>query len=320
MASFPKMILTNSGKDMIVQAQLGQPLIFTKGKYGDSVLTEGLDPQTFTDLISPTLDLPLRSMESENSGQATITVLVARSELEIGFFGRELGLFAKIGDAGTEALFCYTNAGSQADFIPNKDDLTIPYDELIDIVTVIGNATDVSIIVDKNKIYVTAEQLEDHNTSLEAHRALAGTPNGFAILDEYAKILSGLYDFATQEEAQAGTNTTKPVNSFDIAAAIKALAGDTVIVESVIAQNGYIKFANGLIWQWLTTTTSGATSTVIYPIAFPNKVVYVNYSMLGVGTYHGAGNVNLNSMSIYRIWYNDTYPGASDVCIFAIGY
>lgn len=168
MASFPKMILTNAGKNMIVQAQLGQELIFTKGKYGNGALG-GQDQTTFTDLLSPMLDLPIQSMTSEAAAQATITVKIDRTNLNTGFFGRELGLFAKIGPSGTEQLFCYTNADSQADFIPDKNDITIPYDEFIDIVTTIGNATSVNIIYDQTAVYVTPEELDTHNTNPAAH-------------------------------------------------------------------------------------------------------------------------------------------------------
>lgn len=162
MASFPNMVLTNAGKNMIVQAQLGQELIFTQGKYGNGTVESGQDQTTFVDLINPLLNLPIQSMTNPTAGQAMITVKIDRTNLETGFFGRELGLFAKIGSSGTEQLFCYTNAGAQSDFIPDKNDSTIPYDEFIDIATVIGNATSVSILVDQTKVYVTHSDFHAH--------------------------------------------------------------------------------------------------------------------------------------------------------------
>ena len=79
---------------------------------------------------------------------------------------------------------------------------------------------------------------------------LLGASNGIAGLDVAAKLQSILYDFATELEAQAGTNTTKPINAAGVAAAISALAGGAVIVDELLAQNGYVKFSNGLILQW----------------------------------------------------------------------
>lgn len=79
---------------------------------------------------------------------------------------------------------------------------------------------------------------------------LLGASNGIAGLDAAAKLQSILYDFATELEAQAGTNTTKPINAAGVAAAISALAGGAVIVDELLAKNGYVKFSNGLILQW----------------------------------------------------------------------
>lgn len=79
---------------------------------------------------------------------------------------------------------------------------------------------------------------------------LLGASNGIAGLDVAAKLQSILYDFATELEAQAGTNTTKPINAAGVAAAISALAGGAVIVDELLARNGYVKFSNGLILQW----------------------------------------------------------------------
>ncbi len=179
MASFPKAILTNAGKNMIAQAQLGRELIFTKGKYGDGELTGSENQQTFTNLISPKLDLPIQDMVNTGNGQTNVTVLIDRTDLLNGFFGRELGLFAKIGESGTEQLFCYTNAGALSDFIPSGDDSTIPYNEFIDITTIIGNATNVSIIVDQTKIYVTRDELnaavEEMESKIEGIQVFEGS-------------------------------------------------------------------------------------------------------------------------------------------------
>lgn len=55
------------------------------------------------------------------------------------------------------------------------------------------------------------------------------------------------------------------------------------IVESDLSQNGYVKFANGLIIQW--GTSDGGVVT--FPVQFPNKVLNVIVSPLvnnsGVG-------------------------------------
>ena len=97
---------------------------------------------------------------------------------------------------------------------------------------------------------------------------LINAVNGIAGLSDSAKLLSQLYDFATELEAQAGTNTTKPINAAGVAAAISALAGGAVIVDELLAQNGYVKFSNGLILQWGSNFSTVTAETLVdYPIA-----------------------------------------------------
>ena len=101
---------------------------------------------------------------------------------------------------------------------------------------------------------------------------LLGASNGIAGLDVAAKLQSILYDFATELEAQAGTNTTKPINAAGVAAAISALAGGAVIVDELLAQNGYVKFSNGLILQWgYITESSSATDYRFFPVSFQTE-------------------------------------------------
>lgn len=162
MAAFPRILLTNAGKNMIAMAQLGQQLIFTKAQYGDGIVTEDENQEVFIKLKQAKLDLPIQSMKNPGNGQIEVTVLVDRTDLMQGFFGREIGLFAKIGETGTEQLFCYTNAGNLADYIPSKDDDDTPYHEFIDIEAIVGNSQNLTVIMDDTKIYVTKEIFDTH--------------------------------------------------------------------------------------------------------------------------------------------------------------
>lgn len=166
MAEFPKAILTDAGKNMIARAQMGEKLIFTKGKYGEGQLIASDNVEALTDLKSSKLSLPIQEMSNPQNGQTTITLLIDRANLQGGFWGRELGLFAKIEEGGTEKLFCYTNAGSQADYIAKTDSVV---SELIDIDTIVGNVDVLEVVIDKTKVYVTKEKLEEHENDPEAH-------------------------------------------------------------------------------------------------------------------------------------------------------
>ncbi len=107
--------------------------------------------------------------------------------------------------------------------------------------------------------------------------ALLNKAGGVAGLDVAAKLISDLYDFATTSEAQGGTNTTKPINAAGVAAAISTLAGGAVIVDELLAQNGYVKFSNGLILQWglVQKLTEDKTQTITLPFSVSTPILAI---------------------------------------------
>lgn len=104
--------------------------------------------------------------------------------------------------------------------------------------------------------------------------------DGVAGLDSSTKLLSQLYDFATQVEVEAGTDNTKPVNSLGVKQAIAALAGNAVIADSLIQQNGYIKFFNGFTIEWGLSESANIT----FPVTFENEC------FIGVAIHYGTNN------------------------------
>lgn len=66
----------------------------------------------------------------------------------------------------------------------------------------------------------------------------------------------------SEAEAKAGTNNTKFMTPLRVAQALAAKNGG--IVSANLAQNGYVKFANGFIVQW----GYSSSTTVIFPVAF----------------------------------------------------
>lgn len=148
---------------------------------------------------------------------------------------------------------------------------------------------------------------------------LINAANGIAGLSASAKLLSQLYDFATELEAKAGTNTTKPINAAGVAAAISALAGGAVIVDELLAQNGYVKFSNGLILQWgyvqaaksiteitllinYTTTPYAATATAIINQSEITAHVLIQ-NLTAKNAVFATGNTEINDMKPVNFYY-----------------
>ena len=347
MAKFNKMVITRAGLDMIAESQAGGTLIFTKAKLGDGQIDEQSIPD-LTDLVNAKMNTEISTVTAKSEGHVEIKFVVDNQELDVGFFVREVGIFAKVNDEGVEKLYGYANAGNYTNYLSDKD---TPIDSIITkLDVVVGNASNVGFTNDKSIVYATLEDMEDaiaaHDENDDAHADFTGATasaagkrgmvpapqagdqnkfltggkayvsvasqaeaeamtddkkpmtalkvkllidkllneaNGVAGLDAAAKLISDLYDFATTTEAQTGTNTTKPINAAGVAAAISTLAGGAVIVDELLAQNGYVKFSNGLILQWRMLEIQATEQNVDFPIAFTEWCVAYGSRVTGTG-------------------------------------
>ena len=148
---------------------------------------------------------------------------------------------------------------------------------------------------------------------------LLGASNGIAGLDAAAKLISDLYDFATELEAQAGTNTTKPINAAGVAAAISALAGGAVIVDELLAQNGYVKFSNGLILQWgeydVSAIGADTSTTTIVPLlismANTNYVVCISKHKIGTAWSRTSPTLTEKELEKFTVVTWNNYSGSA---------
>lgn len=166
MAQFADITITRTGLDMIAKSQTGDKLIFTGIKIGDGQIGAQSIPD-MTDLINFKQDVPINSVIAKENGHAEIIGIIDNENLDVGFFVREIGIFAKINDGGTPALYGYANAGNLASYMSDK---SVPMDAIkfkIDIV--IGNSENVSFTSDKSIVYVTQENLDAHNESEDSH-------------------------------------------------------------------------------------------------------------------------------------------------------
>ena len=169
MAEYPAIVLTNIGLDMIAESQTGRSLIFSKLKIGDGLLGENESISALTALKSPRLDIPIQGFLNQGNGQVRLRYLVDNSGVPVnqGFFAREVGVYAKLGETGTERLYAYSNGGNKVDWIPDKN---TPMDaQIFDIFVLIGNASNVTVVIDGSATYATVLDLTEHNEAENAH-------------------------------------------------------------------------------------------------------------------------------------------------------
>jgi len=268
MSDYGRIVTTNQGKNMVTESiRTHSAIIFTKISLGDGLLN-GETIETMTGLKHRLMDGNVPKINHLGNGEIEAVSTVSNSELTAGFFARELGLFAKLGEEGEEQLFAYTNAGSNASYIPPNTSVD---EKMLGIQLGVGDA--IVQVNYQSHLYITYEQLEDgiahHNNDANAHGWLLqnlknqlSTHNTDisshpAITDAIAKIL-GATDW--QENPVA---TLKD---------IKNKLGEGGIVAQRFGESGFVKYANGFTIQWGKSLRGNDSSwylqTTNFPIAF----------------------------------------------------
>lgn len=259
-SQYPQNVVTKNGLAMIAESVATRKnLIFTRVVVGDGDAT-GRNFNDMTSVISPKMELPVTSGVNEGNGQYLITATLSNNTLNVGFFPREVGLYAKV-DGKTEMLYSYTNGGNNVGYVPDK---TTPIDsEIYKIRTVIGNAKNITINM-SDSTFVTKGELNRYVAiGSNAYVKDANKTNtGLSLIkgDNTSKVI----DFITSNYSDSDTN--KVLNLLTL----KSLLGQGAIVASKLTGNGgYVKFANGFTIQWGIGGQDNATKTeVIFPIRF----------------------------------------------------
>lgn len=270
MAKYPAVITTMAGTNATAEANASkQALIFTK-----IVIGAGDPPASIaraTSLTDKRLELAITKSTKSGDGQFTVRAPLSNATLETGFYAREIGLMAKVGESGREVLFSYTNGGSYVDYIPDK---TTPMDSYtFTITTVIGNVEKVEALIQDNG-YATVRDLEDHNRATNAHQDAFNKKLDITS-NQYAKAITkhnqGLQVTKGDNSQEIINFITSNYNDSDInkvlnLGTLKGILGQGGIVASKLDDNGYIKFANGVIIQWGGIRDVRVGTTITLPI------------------------------------------------------
>lgn len=240
-SQYPQNVVTKNGLAMIAESVATRKnLIFTRVVVGDGDAT-GRNFNEMTGVISPKMELPVTSGINEGNGQYLIAATLSNNTLNVGFFPREVGLYAKV-DGKAEMLYSYTNGGNNVGYVPDK---TTPIDsEIYKIRTVIGNAKNITVNM-SDSTFVTKGELDRYVAiSSGAYVKDANKTNtGLSLIkgDNTSKVI----DFITANYNDSDTNKVLNLST------LKSLLGQGAIVASKLDANaGFVKFANGFTIQW----------------------------------------------------------------------
>lgn len=276
MAQFPGLSLTLQGNKMILKSATGRAddrLIITKAVIGDGQLIKSID--SLTSLVSPKLEIGLSYVKEVTNGQMQLQFNFDNKKVETGFYWREVGVYGKNGDSGQEKLIGYSNASGLTSYIPDKTN-AIPMQRLL-IALGVGDNPNVKGLVDLSTA-VTREQLDEsikaHNSATNAHqdefnKKLDITSNQYAkAITKYNQGLQVTKGDNSQEVINfiTGNYNDSDINKVLNLGTLKGILGQGGIVASKLDDNGYIKFANGVIIQWGAIRDVRVGTTITLPI------------------------------------------------------
>ena len=203
MSNYGAITTTQLGKNMIAESfKTKKGIIFTKVALGEGLLNSG-NINDLTNLVSKVVDGEVSTINTISTSEIEVVSTINNRALTRGYYARELGLFAKLGEGGQEKLFAYTNAGADASYVPSNASI----DEKIITITIgIGNA---SITINpKSHIYLTEARLNQHENDINAHGGImkkflpltGGTVTGSVTLENgsWLKFNSGTFSGAVR--------------------------------------------------------------------------------------------------------------------------
>lgn len=259
MAKYPSISQTKNGRILIAKSNAtGKALVPIKVVTGDGQLTNQ-NIETMENVINPLLELPFTSPgRFVKEGQFQLDFALSNEHLEHGFYAREIGVFAKLDgeDDSVAVMVAYTNGGNFVDYIPAKD--TPINSKVFEVTIAVDNAASV-VVQRSDSAYITVGEIERHNTDEHAHD------------DRFNAIIQQVNNLITNVDS-GDKQGLAPTLSL-----VKTMLGDIGIVAQRIEENGFIKFANGIVIQWGSIIDDKSdyygyrTKEVQLPISFTKK-------------------------------------------------
>ena len=152
MSDFSDNHITDLGTGILAQVMAGQGVLtFTKVVMGDGNMPSAQTPATMTDVVSPKAQASITKATVAENGTAVVGARFTNESQEDEFEWKELGLYAKVGEDGSEVLYSYGYT-PQGELIPAGTTSTTLIEKLVDIVTYIGDAAEVTAVFDPSFI------------------------------------------------------------------------------------------------------------------------------------------------------------------------
>lgn len=165
MSSLFNNVMTLAGLDLLIRAQAGAGIKYTRIVLGDGYVPDGQALTSMTTAAHEVVSLNNLTL-SCSGGKAVVRAHLAVDDVPQDFYYRELCLYAQDPDTQEEILYSYGNAGDTAEIIRPADGANI-VERNIDIITTVGNATNITVTIDST-LTASIQYVNDVRAELEA--------------------------------------------------------------------------------------------------------------------------------------------------------
>ncbi|OLS34228.1 hypothetical protein BTR22_19260 [Alkalihalophilus pseudofirmus] len=200
MSSFGGLLQTRRGRNLQAKAQTGVKLQYTRIALGDGHL--GSTPiADLNALRNQKKSLDIQKLNVLTGGRALVGSTLSNQDMQEGFYFREIGIFAQDPDVG-EVLYCYGNAGELAEYIPPAGGADV-IEKSINIQTTIGNAQNVTAIIDDSLVFATEKRLQELEESITQQMEEMDVVTAEELEQELTKLedkLGNLSELQTEEK------------------------------------------------------------------------------------------------------------------------
>lgn len=260
MSAFNNNGTTLKGAVIIASLVAGETLTFSRIVVGDGVLPAGQTVLMTEELVNPLFNVPISSVESDSVAHATIKGVFNNRDLNTGFYYRELGLYAINPVTGAEELFCYGNAGDEAEWI-NPAGQSSLIEKEIHLVTLIGNATSVTALFDEKAPVLKSEF--DKVMPLKAD--LDDTPeNGGRVLASQMRFEQSQIMYVDAAASSGGDGSeSKPFKTIAEAVAARYRGTNNIVIyikPGNYPENVKVEAASGSSWYFGRWGDTGAVT------------------------------------------------------------
>ena len=175
MAVFSNNAVTDKGRILLAESQVGALFVPTKIVMGSGTKPSGSTPRSMTAVATPVVQLSINKKRASDDGKVIIGGMYSNTSITEAFYFRELGLYAQLqladGSFSEEVLYAYANAGSSADLMAAASSAVI--EKQIDLVTYIGSDTQIDLTIESGAYIPFTDK---------------GAPSGVATLGDDGKV------------------------------------------------------------------------------------------------------------------------------------